>query len=141
MLSWKPKIARCGGDLIEALKRREERKQDQLSEAAIQRARDGENDWEALSDRLGQNALPGLLQLVWEYLAPDQRILGVGEAWTGPDHSSEFLLDRPDWLAMFREVGYHADDEPAQPPEHITLYRGGIRMTGMAWSAQRERAE
>lgn len=134
-------IAKCGGDVMKAVTRRQRRKEKQLQKAAVQRAREGENNWEALSDRLGQNALPGLLQLVWEYLAPDQRILGIGDAWTGPDHSPELLLHPRDWLAMFREVGYHVDDGPAQPPERITLFRGGIRMTGMAWSAQRERAE
>ena len=42
---------------------------------------------------------------------------------------------------MFRTAGYHVDDEPATPPDSITLWRGGVKKTRMAWTADRERAE
>ena len=41
---------------------------------------------------------------------------------------------------MFGTLGYIEDDEPATPPSRITLWRGGSSGTGMARTADRDRA-
>ena len=51
------------------------------------------------------------------------------------------MLHRREWLPMFRAAGYHVDDDSVPPPTRVTLWRGGVRKTRMAWTADRERAE
>ena len=76
---------------------------------------------------------------VWEFLPTDQRIVAIGDAWVHAD-DPEWRLDGDVWLSMFRDVGYHDEDQPAQPPETIRLWRGGT-LAGMSWTGKREKAE
>jgi hypothetical protein len=108
--------------------------------AAVKRATDGETDWDSLSHMMGRNELPDLLLFVWDRLPHDQLVRAVGDAWSMCEFP-ERKLPRKEWLPMFRAAGYHVDDEPASPPNSITLWRGGVRKTRMAWTADRERAE
>lgn len=107
---------------------------------ALERLGEGETDWESLSYMMGGEERPALLSYVWERLPPDQLINAVGDAWTHCD-TPEGHFPRRDWLPIFRAAGYHEDGASAAPPDRITLWRGGIRRTGMAWTADRERAE
>jgi hypothetical protein len=101
---------------------------------------DGERDWTTLRAPMGSHELPSLLSLVWEGLPHDQLITAVGDAWVMCD-APEKGMPRRAWLPMFRQAGYHDDDQPVTPPDRITLWRGGVRRTGMAWTADRDRAE
>jgi len=98
--------------------------------AAVQRAQEGESSWTALADGIGRNARPELLWQVWEFLPTDQRIVAIGDAWVHAEYP-EWHLDGDVWLRMFRDVGYHDEDRPAQPPDSITLWRGGT-IAGMS---------
>lgn len=106
----------------------------------MQRAREGEADWESLSYMMGRNELPDLLQFIWTRLPQGQLIKAVSDAWSGCEFP-EVRLPRREWLPMFRAAGYHDDDESAHPPDAMTLFRGGVRKTRMAWTADREQAE
>ena len=108
--------------------------------AALHLAREGETDWESLRYMLGRNELPDLLSFVWWRLPHHQLVIAVGDVWTGAEFP-ERTYRRTEWLPMFRTAGYHVDDEPATPPDSITLWRGGVKKTRMAWTADRERAE
>jgi hypothetical protein len=108
--------------------------------AAIQRARAGENNWDSLCHTMGRNERPDLLQFVWTQLPQDQLIKAVGDAWAMCEFP-EKRLPRREWLPMFRAAGYHDEEEPATPPDSITLWRGGTRKTRMSWTADREQAE
>ena len=108
--------------------------------AAIERSRNGETDWKSLSYMMGRNELPDLLLFVSHTLPPDQLIAAVGDAWTGCEFP-ERAMHRRDWLHIFRAAGYHDDLSPAVPPTTLTLWRGGIKRTRMAWTADRDQAE
>ncbi|MCX2712041.1 hypothetical protein [Mycolicibacterium sp. J2] len=108
--------------------------------SALERLNAGETDWKALSYMMGDRELPTLLYYVWPRLPPDQLIKAVGNAWTHGD-VPEKHFPRREWLPIFRAAGYHEDEARAEPPDRITLWRGGVRRTGMAWTADRERAE
>lgn len=120
--------------------RLEREQQDQRLIAAIKRAVDGETDWESLSYMMGRNERPDLLRFVWWRLPHDQLVVALGDAWTSSEYP-EHRMPRQEWLPIFRKAGYHIDDDPATPPENITLWRGGVKKTRMAWTADRERAE
>ncbi len=107
---------------------------------ALERLNSGETRWEALQDMMGDKEKPTLLHYVWQRLPADQLIEAVGDAWTHCD-TPEGHFPRREWLPIFRAAGYHEDGATAVPPDRITLWRGGIRRTGMAWTADRERAE
>ncbi len=94
----------------------------------MQRSQAGETDWGSLVHGLGRNDAPFLLLLVWDRLPLDEHAKAVGDAWTGAEYP-ERALRRAEWLPMFGAVGYHDDDEPATPPEQVTLWRGGVKKT------------
>jgi hypothetical protein len=108
--------------------------------AAIAQARDGESNWESLTHGMGRNELPDVLCFTWERLPHNQLLIAVGAAWAASEVPEKYLTRR-DWLAIFGAAGYHDDDKAATPPDAITLWRGGVKKTRMAWSADRERAE
>jgi hypothetical protein len=132
--------AKAGGDVMKAIKNIEQRNADALITAAIQRSNGGETDWDALVHGLGRNDMPLLLMLVWDKLPNGQRIKGICEAWTAAEFP-ERLLNRDEWLEMFRAVGYLDEDKPGTPPESVTLWRGGVKKTRMSWTADRGQAE
>jgi hypothetical protein len=129
-----------GAITYEDILRMERKSQYERLTAAVKRATDGETDWDSLTDMMGRNELPDLLSLVWTRLPHDQLVRAVGDAWSGCEFPEQ-RLPRREWLPMFRAAGYHVDDEPASPPDSITLWRGGNRKTRMAWTADREQAE
>jgi hypothetical protein len=49
-------------------------------------------------------------------------------------------LRRKEWLQIFRAAGYQDGEQPAKPPDSVTLWRGGVRRTGMSWTADRDLA-
>jgi hypothetical protein len=106
---------------------------------AVQRAQQGESNWIILAEGVGENRRPELLSQVWEFLPTEQRIIAIGDAWVNAE-DPEWRLNSDVWLSMFRDVGYHDDDQPAQPPETIALWRGGT-LAGMSWSRTRTVAE
>jgi hypothetical protein len=124
-------------DDVEDLQQRE---QEQRLMTAVERAHNGETDWESLRRMMGRNELPDLLSFVWMRLPQDQLIKAVGDAWVDCEFPEQRLARRK-WLPMFRAARYHAEDEPATPPDSIPLWRGGTRRTGMSWTADREMAE
>lgn len=100
--------------------------------------------WTSLVHDLGfglSNDLPSLLSRLWDILPENQRGIAIASAWTGSD-SPEAILRPDEWLKMFRAVGYIEDILWAwpPPPAEITLWRGGVRKTGMSWTADREAA-
>jgi hypothetical protein len=111
---------------------------DQIT-AAVQRAVNGETDWDALHHTMGRNEYPNLLQFVWTRLPQDQLIKAVGDAWAMCEFPEQ-RLPRPEWLPIFRAAGYHDEEEPATPPDSITLWRGGTKKTRMSWTADRDQA-
>ena len=109
-------------------------------EDAVKRLQaDGETLWWSLVNDLGFSFEEQhlLLSRLWDNLPGNQRAIAIAAAWTLSDPTEECL--RPDeWLKMFRAVGYIEDgyrDRP--PPAQITLWRGGVRKTGMSWTADR----
>lgn len=124
----------------DALQRRQRRLQFDRLKAAVHRAREGETDWDSLTCMMGRNELPHLLQAVWTRLPQDQLVKALGGAWSGCEFSEQ-KMSRREWLPMFRRAGYHDEAVPATPPEGITLWRGGVLKTRMAWTADREQAE
>ncbi len=108
--------------------------------AAIERARDGETRWESLTHMMGRNELPELLEFTWHRLPQDQLIVAVGDAWSMCEFPEQ-RMPRREWVPIFRTAGYHDGLQPADPPERLTLWRGGVKRTRMAWSADREQAE
>jgi hypothetical protein len=131
--------AQCGGDVHKAQQRIERRRSDELVKDAIQRSRDGETDWEALVHGLRRNDMPFLLLMVWDVLSRDQRVKAISDAWTSAEFPERYLR-REEWLPMFRTVGYLDEDRRAVAPEQVTLWRGGVKKTRMAWTADREQA-
>jgi hypothetical protein len=107
---------------------------------ACRLARKGETDWEYLQYGMGRNELPELLYFIGHFLPDDQFLKGLHDAWTGAEWP-ERIMPRRDWLPLFERAGYHDRNGPAQPPEVITLWRGGTLRTRMAWTDNRERAE
>ncbi|MGV0069425.1 hypothetical protein ACRU44_16990 [Mycobacterium colombiense] len=113
-------------------------------EDAVKRMQaDRETLWTSLVNDLGFgfNEQPLLLSRLWDILPDDQRPIAIAYAWTGSDPPEE-ILPTDEWLKMFGAVGYIEDpygDWPP-PPAQITLWRGGVRKTGMSWTADRERA-
>jgi hypothetical protein len=89
---------------------------------------------------MGRNELPDLLRFVWRRLPQDQLVKAVSDAWVMCEFPEQ-RLPRGEWLPIFRAAGYHDELEPATPPDSITLWRGGVRRTRMASTADRERAE
>jgi hypothetical protein len=130
------------GDTVsyEDVRRWEQELHDQRLVAALKRAREGVNHWQSLCDKMGRNELPDLLAHVWTQLPRNQLIKAVGDTWTSCE-VPEQRFPRREWLPIFRAAGYHNEEEPASPPASITLWRGGIKKTRMAWTADRERAE
>jgi hypothetical protein len=106
---------------------------------AVKRAREGETTWTTLADGIAPKDRPELLSKVWQFLPTKQRIIAIGDAWVNTK-SPEWRLRTDVWLSMFQDVGYHDCDQPAQPPETITLWRGGT-LAGMSWSGTRTVAE
>jgi hypothetical protein len=134
------RVAETGGDVLKAIQRTDRAHTDELITDAIKLSEAGERHWESLSAGLGRNHLPLLMSAVWNVLPDDQRRIAIGDAWTGAEYP-ERSLERSSWLEKFRAVGYLDDDEPAIPPEQITLWRGGVKKTRMSWTGDRERAE
>jgi hypothetical protein len=89
---------------------------------------------------MGRLELPDLFQRIWDRLPGDQLIKALGDTWVMCDFP-ERHMSRRGWLKIFHVAGYHEDDTAAEPPEKVTLWRGGTRRTGMAWTADREQAE
>lgn len=121
-------------------RRVEAQQQQQQLLSALERFRNGETEWDALKHMMGSHELPTLLSYIWHGLSEGQLIGAVGDAWVMCD-APEKHLRRREWLPIFRAAGYHDDDQKPQPPDRIQLWRGGIRRTGMAWTADTERAE
>jgi hypothetical protein len=108
--------------------------------------------WTSLVNELGfgvSNEQSLLLSRLWDILPDKQRPTAIAYAWTGAD-PPEQILPTDEWLKMFRAVGYiddahlgtHIQDGYlGTPPAQITLWRGGVRKTGMSWTADRKRAE
>jgi hypothetical protein len=128
------------GDADYADVQRFHREEEQRLIAALRRARAGETDWEPLRYMMGRNELPDLLRFVWRRLPQDQLVKAVSDAWVMCEFPEQ-RLPRREWLPIFRAAGYHDELEPATPPDSITLWRGGVRRTRMASTADRERAE
>lgn len=124
----------------EALQRWQQGWRFSLLKDAVDRAHEGEMDWDSLRDVMGRNDLPDLLQAVWTRLPQDQLIKALGDAWSGCEFPEQ-KVSRREWLPMFRRAGYHDEDVLATPPASITLWRGGVLKTRMAWTADREQAE
>jgi len=93
---------------------------------------------------LGEHGLDGIAGLDGEAFAllyRDGERFGVahedlaeyaGGAWVGP---GDAYLDRDEWRALFRAVGYREDDQPAaRPTEPLVLYRGATPEDRAAWS-------
>jgi hypothetical protein len=135
----KLEVAKLGGDVMKAMQRIERRRADEFIKDAVQRSRDGETDWGELVQGLGRNDMPFLLLMVWDRLPPDQRIKAISDAWTSAEFPEGYLLRR-EWLHMFRTVGYLEEGRTEIAPELVTLWRGGVKKTRMAWTADRERA-
>ncbi|MBI3214731.1 MAG: hypothetical protein HYZ38_12965 [Mycobacterium sp.] len=131
--------AKCGGDVHRAQLRIARRRADKLIKDAVQRARADTTDWIALARGLGRNDMPFLLLMVWDHLSREQKIAGLSAAWTSAEFPEHYLL-RAEWLNMFRTVGYLEEDKPGVCPKQITLWRGGVKKTRMAWTADREQA-
>jgi hypothetical protein len=81
-----------------------------------------------------------LLSRLWDKLPPDQRPWAIHAAWALSDFPEE-CLRRDEWLKMFGAVGYIENDFHVTPPDQITLWRCGVRETGMWWTAKRSTAE
>lgn len=124
----------------EAVQRWEHEARENRLKAAVKRVTYGETNWESLTHEMGRNELPDLLALVSERLPQDQLIVAVGAAWSSAEFPEQFM-PRRDWLPIFQSAGYHDDDQPAIPPDNVTLWRGGTKRTRMAWTAEREQAE
>jgi hypothetical protein len=108
---------------------------------AIQR---GIWDWRTLTRRLPGNDLPAVLSQL-EVKSPlfqhaDQLAVALTKAWEMCDFPEQ-ALGREKWLRWFRIVGYIVNGEPAEPPEQVTLYRGGVVAERMAWTGSRLVAE
>jgi len=126
-------------DPARTLARIERRNADALIKGALRRSAAGETSWDSLAHGLGRNDLPFLLMMLWKALQTGERIKGICDAWPLAEFPERYL-SRDDWLRMFRAVGYLDEDKPAKPPERVTLWRGGVKRTRMAWTADRERA-
>lgn len=124
---------------VEEVRRLEAKVHDERLKAALDRLNTGETDWEKLSAMMGDRERPTLLYWAWQRLSKDQLIRAIGDAWTHCDRPEQHF-PRREWLPVFRAAGYHDDWTSAEPPEQITLWRGGIRRTGMSWTADKERA-
>ncbi|BBZ45428.1 hypothetical protein [Mycobacterium parmense] len=128
-----------------------QRNVDARIEDAVKRMQaDGDTHYTSLVHELGfgvSNEEPLLLSRLWDMLPDNQRPIAVASAWTGSD-SPETILPTEQWLTMFRAVGYIEDTRESWPPSwppppptlKIKLWRGGVRKTGMSWTADRESA-
>jgi hypothetical protein len=125
---------------FEACQRLERRIQDDRLHAALLRFRDGNQDWDNLSEMMGNHERPALLSVIWWRLPHAQLLHALRDAWVHCD-APEKAMRRRDWLPIFERAGYHDSDQPGTAPDSIALWRGGIRRTGMSWTADRERAE
>jgi hypothetical protein len=106
----------------------------------------GETRWWLLYQGQGFdfNDKPLLISRLWDNLPDDQRLIAINAAWTLPDYPEQ-CLQREKWLKMYRDVGYIEGREwqgrRGTPPDQITLWRGGVRETGMSWTVDRRTAE
>lgn len=107
---------------------------------ALERFSGGEHGWEALKHMMSHEELPQLLSYIWDRLPDAELVKALGETWVMSD-APEKHLPRRQWLPIFRKVGFHDGGQRVAPPERIQLWRGGVRRTGMSWTADRERAE
>ncbi|OBB95935.1 hypothetical protein [Mycobacterium sp. 852002-40037_SCH5390672] len=101
---------------------------------------DGVEDWDQLTKNLPRNHLPGVLVEVAWSLNRDDLARALTDAWVMCEFPEE-ALEREQWVDWFREVGYIENGEPAEPPAHVTLYRGGVDPNRMAWTSNRFVAE
>lgn len=103
---------------------------------------DGERDWSVLSRNLPRNSLPALLGLVADELSIAELAGAVGNSWVMCEFP-ENALPRSRWLEWFRELDYTENGALclSGPPSRITLYRGGIDPSRMAWTDDRAQAE
>ncbi|WP_156685600.1 hypothetical protein [Mycobacterium sp. Marseille-P9652] len=121
-----------------------------IEEAVNRMQADPTTLWTSLVNELGfgvSNEQPLLLSRLWEILPNEQRPIAIAYAWTGSD-PPEQCLPTHEWLAMFRAVGYIEDSFVSWPPSwpppppdfKLTLWRGGVKRTGMSWTVDRDRA-
>lgn len=121
-----------------------------IADAVKQMQADPATPYTSLAHELGfmlTNDQPLLLSQLWNILPDNQRPIAIAFAWTG-SNPPEQCLQTEEWLKMFRAVGYiddsylyTQDGYLGTPPDQITLWRGGVRSTGMSWTADPERAK
>lgn len=108
---------------------------------ALAAIKEGENDWEALTDRVGRDYLPEIFEAVQHRLTGSAYIAALIDSWTGPD-SPEAKLPLEHWVEYFRQAGFTHDGEVAQlPSEPVFLFRGSRFHFGMSWTATPSVAE
>lgn len=100
----------------------------------------GETDWETLTCRVGRNDLPAILSEVAWSMTDDELASALRDSWVMAE-SPENCLDRETWIDLFEPIGYRHNTEPATPPSEVVLYRGGMHVGRMSWTADRELAE
>jgi hypothetical protein len=127
-------------EVLRELKAREQWLADGRLNLALQMVGLGDTDWDSLTCCMGRNELPALLSHVWRHIPHDQLLKAVCDAWVSAEFP-EPHLPRRQWLNIFRGAGYHDGEQPATPPERVTLWRGGIKRSRMSWTADRAQAE
>ena len=105
---------------------------------------DDVEDWDTLTRNLPRNHLPAVLAelafacgLIHEH---QQLALALTDAWVMCEFPEQ-ALSREQWMECFCAVGYIVNGNAAEPPEQVTLYRGGISPDRMAWTSNRYVAE
>jgi hypothetical protein len=64
----------------------------------------------------------------------------LSDAWVMCEFPEQ-AVERSLWLEWFHQVGYIVNGKPAETPESVTLYRGGLDPNRMAWTSNRFVAE
>ena len=104
-------------------------------------------DWDELTRNLPRNTLPAVLEELEAsslmffddgYSAELAHALTV--AWVMAEFPEQYV-SRKTWIRWFRQVGYIVNGDAADPPEQVTLFRGGVHFDRMAWTSGRFVAE